>query len=338
LELELIYLIIPQVRVKRGSRSRHLPSRRFYENSQDFFAESFVVGNQSTDWAESVSLPFETAAAAPVSTTMPGEGISLSEASEWRAVAVDLQSPLMQLGVIDGIYVVVEGIPPGVRFSAGRYNGDDTWSLAPGELEELHAFLPGERTDPFALTVRVLTPDPCGYDYASTTATFDVVVTPGAVPSAITAIPRQLLQGRPLGSLVAPPDDPRAAEDRRLAAARAEWQAEEALRLERASAQWEAAARAQWSVEEAALKARHAADLAAAESRWRHREVARIAAAEALWNVRAAATEATQHAMEPPCPPVKSGAGLGFRGGWISTGLVAAFGIASMALLASAAL
>jgi hypothetical protein len=30
--------------------------------------------------------------------------------------------------------------------------------------------------------------------------------------------------------------------------------------------------------------------------------------------------------------------GLGFRGGWISTGLVAAFGIASMALLASAAL
>jgi hypothetical protein len=317
-----------------AQRRRRNPSPLFTKIRGTFFAGSFVVGKQSTDGAESVSLPFETAAAAPVSTTMPGDGISLSEASEWRAVAVDLQSPLMQLGAIDGIYVVVEGIPPGVRFSAGRYNGDDTWSLAPGELEELHAFLQGERTDPFALTVRVLTPDPCGYDYASTTATLDVVVTPGAIPSAITAIPRQL-QVRPLGFLVAPPDDPRAAEDRRLAAARAEWQAEEAPRLERARAQWEAAARAQWSVEEAALKARHAADLAAAESRWRHREAARIAAAEALWNVRAAATAATQHAMEPPCPPVKSGAGLGFRGGWISTGLVAAFGIAFMALSAA---
>src|SRR4030095_17031005 len=152
-------------------------------------------------------------------------------------VAVDLQSPLMQLGVIDGIYVVVEGIPPGVRFSAGRYNGDDTWSLAPGELEELHAFLPGERTDPFALTVRVLTPDPCGYDYASTTATFDVVVTPGANPSEVDAYSAQLHQAISPDSVVALPHDPRATEDHRLAQARIEWQAEAAFQVERARAQ-----------------------------------------------------------------------------------------------------
>jgi hypothetical protein len=280
-----------------------------------------------------VSLPFETVVA-PFAMTASGDGVSRSEAPSCRAVAVDLQSPLMQLGAIDGIYVVVEGIPPGVRFSAGRYNDDDTWSLAPGELEELHAILQGARTDPFILTVRVLTPDPGGYDYASTTATFDVVVTPGATPSAVTAIPRQLPQVRPLGSIIAPADDPRATEDRRLAAAQAEWQAEEALRLERAHAQWEAAAGARWAVQEAALKTRHATDLAEAESRWRHREAARIAAAEAQWNARAATRQARRRAEEAPCLPVKSLPRLAFRGGWISTGLVAAFGIACMVLSA----
>jgi hypothetical protein len=309
------------------------PTSNFSKNSRDFLAEPFVVGKTNL-WTgrKIVSLPFETIAAAPAAVTTSGDEVPRSEAPDCRAVAVDLQSPLMQLGAIDGIYVVLEGIPPGVRFSAGRYNGDDTWALALGELEELHAILPGARKTPFILTIRVLTPDPCGYDYASTTATFDVVVTPGAIPSAIAAIPRQPQQVGPLGSVIGPPDDPRAAEARRLAIARAEWQAEEALRLERARAYWEEAAREQWAVQEAALKARHAADLAAAESSWRHREAARIAAAEAQSNARAVTRQARRRAEEVPCLPIKSGAVLVFRGGWMSNGLVAAFGIACMAL------
>jgi hypothetical protein len=307
--------------------------RDFSKIRRTFFAGPFVVGKTNLRTGrKSVSLPFEMVAAAPVAGTTSGDEVPCSEAPDCRAVAVDLQSPLMQLGAIDGIYVVLEGIPPGVRFSAGRYNGDDTWTLAPGELEELHAILPGARTTPFILTIRVLMPDPCGYDYASTTATFDVVVTPGAIPSAIAAIPRQLQQVGRLGSVIGPPDDPRAAEARRLAAARAEWQAEEALQLERARALWEAAAGEQWALQEAALKARHAADLAEAEGRWRHREVARIAAAEAQWNARAVTRQARRRAEEVPCLPVKSVAGLVFRGGWTSGGLVAAFGIACMAL------
>jgi hypothetical protein len=280
-----------------------------------------------------VSLPFETVAA-PVAMTTSGDGVSGSKAPDCRAVAIDLESPLIQLGAIDGIYVVIEGIPPGVRFSAGRYNGDDTWSLAPGELEELRAILQGARTDPFILTVRVLTPDPCGYDYASTTATFDVVVTPGAIPSSVAAYPPQLHQTKSLESAVVPPDDPRAAEDRRLAAARAEWQAEAAFQLERSRAQWEAAAREQWAVQEAALSALHAAKLAEAESGWRAREATRIAAAEALWNARAATRQARRRTEEAPWLHVNPVAGLAFTGGWILTGLLAAFGIASMALSA----
>ncbi len=187
---------------------------------------------------------------------------------------------------------------------------------------------------PFVLAVRVLTPDPCGYDYASTTAMFDVVVKPGAIPSAVAAFPRRLQQAKPLGSVVAPPDDPRAAEDRRLAAARAEWQADAALQLERARVQWEAAASEQWAAQEAVLRTRHAADLAEAETRWRRREADRIAAAEAQWNARAATRQARRRAEEAPWPLGKPEAGLTFRGDWILTGLVVAFGIACMALSA----
>jgi hypothetical protein len=235
----------------------------------------------------------------------------------------------MRLGAIDGVYVVVEDIPPGVRFSAGRCNGDNTWSLAPGELEGLYATLPDTRMHPFVLAVRVLTPDPCGYEYASTTATFDVVVEPGATPSAVAAFARCPQQTKPLGSIVALPDDPRAAEDRRLAAARAEWHAEAALQLERARTQWEAAACEQWAAREAALRAQHAVDLAETEARWRRREADRIAMAEAQWNARAATREARRLADETRSKPAVR---VAFRGGWLLVGLVAAFGIACIAL------
>ena len=110
------------------------------------------------------------------------------DAGTSRSVAIDLYDPLLRLGAIDGVYIVVEDIPPGVRFSAGRFNGDDTWSLGPGEIDGLRTILPSHLDAPFTLTVRVLTPDPCGYDYASTTAKFDVVVTPDSGSSAVAGV------------------------------------------------------------------------------------------------------------------------------------------------------
>ena len=293
-----------------------------------------LSAEQSAVWTGSVSLPREPVAEASLERAIPEDKAALSVASDGAAVAIDLQTPLMRLGAIDGVYVVLEGIPPGVRFSAGRCNGDDTWSLAPGELEGFHATLPGARIDPFVLTVRVLTPDPCGYEYASTTATFDVVVEPGAIPSAIAAFPCRPQRAKPRGSVVAPPDDVRTAEDRRLAAARADWEAETALQLERARIRWEAAASEQWAAREAALSARHAQDLAEVEARWRHREVDRIAMAEAQWNARAAARQARRRAEEAPWRPAKPVVGLAVARHWIVTGLVAALGIACIALSA----
>jgi hypothetical protein len=234
----------------------------------------------------------------------------------------------MRLGAIDGVYVVLEDIPPGVRFSAGRCNGDDTWSLAPGELEGFYATLPGTQMQPFVLAVRVLTPDPCGYEYASTTATFEIVVEPGAKPSAVAAFPQRPQQG----SIVVLPNDPRAVEDRRLAAARAEWDAETLLQLERARTQWEAGACQQWTARETALRTQHAVDLAEAEARWRRREVDRIAMAEAQWNARLATREARRLADETRELPTRPLVRVTFRDGWILAGIAAAIGIAHIVL------
>jgi hypothetical protein len=270
-----------------------------------------------------VSLQLEPVAAAGLSTLR--DQVDRPKTPEGVAVAIDLQSSLIRLGVIDGIYVVLEGIPPGVRFSAGRYNGDDTWSLAPGEFERLHANLPDAGMDPFVLRARVLTPDPCGYEYASTSGTFDIAVTPGTTPSAVTAFPRPLPPAKQLDTAKAAPSDPQTAEDRRLAAVRAEWEAEAALQLERARERWDAAARDQLSAQEAALRARHAADMSAAETRWRDREASRIAAAKAQWNARLATRQARQYAEEAPYLPAKWFAGRALKVGWITACIVTAF-------------
>ena len=108
-----------------------------------------------------------------VATDVPAEGPSCI-----RRVALDLEHPLLQAGAVDGVYVVVEDVPAGIRLTAGRRNGNDTWSLAPGELDGLEAILPPDRVEPFLMSVRILTPDPHGYDYASTAAKFELIICP----------------------------------------------------------------------------------------------------------------------------------------------------------------
>jgi hypothetical protein len=91
-----------------------------------------------------------------------------------RFIPLDLRAPLSRLGALDGFYIVVENMPTGARLSAGRCNGDLSWSLAPDELAGLQLILPDGAHRPFALTIRILTPDPQGYDFASTLAKFEL--------------------------------------------------------------------------------------------------------------------------------------------------------------------
>jgi hypothetical protein len=95
-----------------------------------------------------------------------------------RPIRLDLHPALAVLGYYDGVYVVISDMPHGARLSAGRSNGNFTWSLLPAELEDLSLILPDERPD-VVLTVSIITPDPDGYEFASTSAQFNIIVADG---------------------------------------------------------------------------------------------------------------------------------------------------------------
>lgn len=232
-------------------------------------------------------------------------------AAEIRRVALDLQDLLLQAGTVDGIYVVIEDVPAGARLSAGRCNGNETWSLAPGELDGLTLVLPLSRIAPFLLSVRILAPDPCGYDYASTTAKFEIIVCPDR--ELAVAVPARNATGGPAWPRLLPVQpslrsDSTTTDDPRVVAARAEWQVEEEVRFARARAYWESTEEERWLVRESELRAQLAAELAEAEAQWGRREASCVAAVEARWAARLAASKARWRAHEEqyrcvPLPP-----------------------------------
>jgi hypothetical protein len=248
-----------------------------------------------------------------------------------RSVAIDLHEPLRRLGAIDGIYIVVEDVPAGVRLSAGRFNGDSTWSLGPGEIDGLRAVLPARLTEPFVLSARILTPDPCGYEYASTTARVDIAVDPGGA-AALVAAPETSTWPRVTAAIADSADDPTAAATRRLAAARADWEADEAYRFAQNRARWDAAEQERWREREAALRAEAAAALTAAEARWKQREAMRVAAVEAQWSARLAAGEARCRAEKAQRRAASAPAGSGGRR--LAASLAAAIGFSCIAAAA----
>src|SRR5262245_17723280 len=95
-----------------------------------------------------------------------------------QPIALDLHPALAMLSYYDGVYVVISAVPVGARLSAGRSNGNFTWSLLPAELENLSLFMPSSHTE-VTLTVSIVTPDPDGYEFASTSAQFNIIVTDG---------------------------------------------------------------------------------------------------------------------------------------------------------------
>jgi len=261
-----------------------------------------------------------------------------------RAVGMELHGALSVLGVVDGIYIVVADMPLGVRLSAGRCNGDFTWSLTPDEIEGLSVIVPDAAEQEFTLTVRVVTPDPDGYDFASTTAQFNVVVGPAgsAVPfnslkriepleprdwpvivrsaydrhlsqigAAVTEDPRQPKRRTDVPGESRRSREPAAAytgamaETRQLAAARLEWEAEEAIRLARSHNRWAVEAEEVWRLRANDLARYYEERLAENEARWRMREAERVAAIDASWAARLVAAEARWRAEQPQRPPAK---------------------------------
>ena len=95
-------------------------------------------------------------------------------------IPLDIASALPARHGFERLSIRVEELLKGARLSAGRDNGDGTWSLSRDELENL-AYLPPEGGfDPHTLSVRVL-----GFDgnVADTIAMFDINIATDAAPS-----------------------------------------------------------------------------------------------------------------------------------------------------------
>lgn len=241
-------------------------------------------------------------------TLLDGPMADRRSADRGSAVDLDLHPALSVLGFFDGIYLIVRDMPAGARLSAGRCNGDLTWSLLPDELDSLQILLPDAETGETLLTVSIVTPDPLGYDFAFTVAQFSVVVKDGVSNIPFNSIRRldasssggwpgmvrrarstHTVRGQPpvaMHQAIAAPDY-----DARLSAARAEWVADEEIRLARARGRWEAEAEAIWAQRAARLAEARDRELRDSEIRWQERESERAAVAEALWSARLAAAE-----------------------------------------------
>jgi hypothetical protein len=271
-----------------------------------------------------------------------------------RSIALDLESILAQIGVVDGVYLVVEDVPPDVRLSAGRCNGNETWSIGPGELDKLHALVPGPRSGSFTLRVRVLCPDPHGYEYASTVGQFDIVVerdsaratglptrmanakddTPLADTVVAAACGDTVATGsRALAVIIDPSEDWRTAAERRLTAARQAWHPDDTLAIARMHAEWEAAEQERRAAREAALRHYHESTLAQLEEQQRQRQAARANMAETLKSARLAAQERTRE-VAPPTAPVRQAPSSPRQSatGWMIAGLAGCVGLGCVAL------
>ena len=95
--------------------------------------------------------------------------------SEVRPIAVDFKKLLAPYKKRGRLMVRVESMPPQTRFSAGRNNGDNSWSLALDELDDLE-FLPAPVFDtPAMLAIRIVAHDSTD---AETLAVIDFEISP----------------------------------------------------------------------------------------------------------------------------------------------------------------
>ena len=195
------------------------------------------------------------------------------------------------------LLVRIERMQPRARLSAGRNNGDGSWSLASDELEDL-CYLPAVKvTDPHTLAVRIVEIDPTG---GSTLAVLDYVVSPdSAGPAATTEAngPDTTVELGQLRDEAQQLANRLAAREEELAAAQAEVEKTRAeLARELDARQTElgaeiAAAEQRSSDRIAKLRDTWTREtetkLVKAKQEWKAAETARLAAAETVWRERA---------------------------------------------------
>lgn len=76
-----------------------------------------------------------------------------ASANEDQSIALDLATALTDTDNSEVLSVVIEGLPPGSRLSAGINNGNGTWTLTPGQLSGLTLTPPANWSGSMALTL-----------------------------------------------------------------------------------------------------------------------------------------------------------------------------------------
>jgi Bacterial SH3 domain len=246
---------------------------------------------------------------------------TIAEAQPTNAwIAFDIAHLLAPFRKHGRLSVRVERVPQLARFSAGRNNGNNSWSFATDELNELR-YLPAEGTeDGHSLTIRVIDLEQGG----STLAVRDFAVAPATKRMAEhhDGDTESNSQAFATGSRAAQRlhdgiETDRRAFDAELAAARAAWQIEVDALLKAASGHAIAAleaARATWQSDESAriaeternarqrlaearaLWERDAQVIEDSEKSWKAGEQERRDAAERRWQEATAAAEAREAA------------------------------------------
>jgi hypothetical protein len=264
--------------------------------------------------AASFSKKPEAAAAAPRPPSEPPQPLP--------PVALDIAPLVAPYKSRGRVTLRIERMPQRARLSAGRNNGDSSWSLATDEIEGLQYFPPDGDTAPRVLSLRVLAVEngvpigtmglvdlPVGPEGAAAvrqkTETLDKLE--GELSRVRTALNVQ--ETKLATAAPKPSEDAAQAVKRALAEARAEWDTDLKARLAEAAAfakedqaRAEARLRAEHEERVAALAAQAESDIADVRESWRSEaqaalawkaaEEKRVAELEAQWREQLAAKSA----------------------------------------------
>ena len=118
-----------------------------------------------------------------------GATIDVADAAgnEDTAIALNIDVTQIDTDGSETMTITISGVPSGAELSAGTNNGDGTWTLEQGDLQNLSITPADDSNQDFQLTVTTTTTEESSGDTSTSTATIDVDVTGVADTPSLTA-------------------------------------------------------------------------------------------------------------------------------------------------------
>ena len=145
------------------------------DSDSDF---TLTVTATSTDGTDTATTTGTMAVSVAPDADAPTLTVADVSGTEDTAIPLNIAAGLTDLDGSETLSVTIAGVPAGATLSAGTDNGDGTWTLSGGDLEDLSITPPLDSNEDFTLTVTATSQD--GDDVATTTGTMAVSVAPDA--------------------------------------------------------------------------------------------------------------------------------------------------------------